>query len=141
MRIRLSKCLYKTTFLNPSGGGGLSKTMKVSKTDWNKVPVDPDKGFSADHNNEVIADVIDHTDRLVKRRKDRHSDELKDRSWAVAKYLKNLEMGGESDMTKYFGKREMARLQGEKIMAKLKSGKLDPWAGKTEKPGNGDLIK
>lgn len=97
----------------------------ISKTDWSKVPVDPDPGFSAEHNRRVIDDVIDFTDKLIKRRKKEHNEELKERSWAISKYLKSLEMGGEeSNMAKYFGRREMARLQGENIMEKMKRAKM-----------------
>jgi len=93
----------------------------INKSDWNKVPVDPDEGFSADHNKQVIDGVIDHTDKMIKRKKTQHKDALQERSWAISQYLKGMEMGGESNMSKYFGKREMARLQGESVMNKMRA--------------------
>lgn len=95
--------------------------MKIDEIDWAKTPVDPDPDFDADHNKRVVDDVIKHTDKMIREKKATHKKDLQDRSWALSKYLKSLDNGGkESDMAKYFGRRELARLQGERIMEKLK---------------------
>ena len=95
--------------------------MKVDPEDWKYVNADPDPDFDADHNQRVVDDVIENTDRMIREKKSSHKKELEDRSWALSKYLKSLDTGGkESDMGKYFGRRELARLQGEKAMEKIK---------------------
>ena len=64
----------------------------------------------------------DNNKRYWRVKKKEYEAKTRERAAAVAAYLKNLSQGGGvSNINTYFGKREMARLRGEEIVAKLKA--------------------
>ena len=74
----------------------------------------PDPGFNPEEARETIARTIRKTDaRRLKKSKDA-IEALDERSNAVADYLKSLSNGSNKSIESYFGKKELARLQGQK---------------------------
>src|SRR3990167_2451312 len=99
----------------------MKKQTKISPADYGFVPADPDPGFSEEHNRAVIAKTLNDSERDRRKQKRDYSENLAERTSALAKYLKSVETGrGESDITKYFGRRKLAELRGEFIVDKLK---------------------
>ncbi|MEK9207285.1 MAG: hypothetical protein AAB922_02305 [Patescibacteria group bacterium] len=94
---------------------------KVNPIDWSLTPVDPDPNFDPEHNRRVIDEVV-RKNRLVAKRKERESQEgTKERVNAITTYLKSLSSGRtKSDVVRYFGKQEIARLRGTEILNRLK---------------------
>ena len=95
---------------------------KISKKDYKYVPKDPEKGFDAMRNAQIINEVIEDTDKMVVQRQREFEGHLKERTEAVANFLKNIERGGEDNINKYFGKKEIARLRGEEILRRIQQG-------------------
>ena len=96
----------------------------ISPEDYEFMEQNPygDANFNADHNKEVIAKTIEKGKRYWRVKKKEYEAKTRERAVAVAAYLKNLTQGqGVSNINTYFGKREMARLRGEEIVAKLKA--------------------
>ena len=88
--------------------------------DWGKMKVDADPGFDPERNKRIIEESIKKNDAIRRRNLKEHGEEIKERSQALAMYLKNLSQGtGNSDMNKYFGQKELARLRGEEILARI----------------------
>jgi hypothetical protein len=77
-------------------------------------------GFNPDHNKAVIERTIRKTDALRKKKLKQYIDALGERSDAVATYLKSRTAEGNSPIERYFGKKLMSRLRGEKILEVLK---------------------
>lgn len=109
----------------------MSKTTKdtIQKQDWKYVNTKPDPNFDPEHNRKVIANTIKKNEILVRKKKRDYKEKIKERAEAMATYIESLKQGGkESDVTKYFGRRYLAKLRGEEIMDKLaelkKSGKM-----------------
>lgn len=89
---------------------------KIGKQDYQFVPVDPDPNFDPEHNRLVIEESIRKSKLLSERKKREHMDTVRERTQAVAEYLNNLNTGNTgSDVARYFGRRELARLRGEEI--------------------------
>lgn len=80
--------------------------------------------FSEEHNKIVIADSIKNYEaNRAKRRKD-YTEQLEERSDAIAQYFNHLNQGGAAPLEKYFGRRELARLQGKKFYEKMNNGRI-----------------
>ena len=85
--------------------------------------VDPDPDFDPEHNKRVIEETIKENDARRRKNLKEHEEEIRERSAALAMYMKSLsQSGATSDMQKYFGRRELARLRGEEILTRL----MDP---------------
>jgi len=90
----------------------------ISAQDWKYMEQNPygDPDFSEEHNKRVIAEVNAENDEMDKQRDRDHSNSVRERSEAVASYLNNITQGkGVTDIEKYFGKRHLAYLRGQKI--------------------------
>jgi len=84
------------------------------------VPKDPDPNFSPAKNRKVIREVIKATEATRRKKGREHNDAYQERAEAVTSYLKSLDTGrSNSDILKYFGRREMARLKGKEVLEKL----------------------
>ena len=93
---------------------------KISKRDYKYVPKDAEKGFSAEKNQRIINEVIEETDKIRLKKRKEYSKALEERTDAVSEYLHNLSQGGRtSDISKYFGRKYMAHLRGQEILAKI----------------------
>ena len=89
---------------------------KIVKEDYKFVPVDVDSGFNADHNKKVIEETIRINDRNRRLKVSDYKDKLRARTDAVANYVKSVDNGEtSSDVLKFFGRKEIARLRGEEI--------------------------
>ena len=111
----------------------MSKTKKdtIQRKDWKFVNADPDPDFDADHNKRVIAKTIKKNEAYRRKKKRAYKEKVDERAEAISTYIQSLKQGGrESDINKYFGRREMARLRGEEIMNKLNKLKKNGKAGK-----------
>ena len=94
---------------------------KISPEDWKFVPVEPDPDFSEEHNRKVIAETIRKSERARRMKEKEHGNKIDERAQAIAKYLKDVESNGaSSNLVKYFGRKELARLRGEEIVGILK---------------------
>ena len=86
------------------------------------MKVDPDPNFSAEHNRNVVNEVIKETEALTRKKKREFQEGMGERSMAVAQYLKSVDQGGKNGQPeKYFGKRHLAYLRGVEILEKLKT--------------------
>ena len=97
---------------------------KVDRADWGYVGLDPDLGFDARHNQRVVDEVIRETGITQKRKKREFERESKERTSAIASYVKSL-VRDKSNTTpeQYFGKRHLAYLRGQEIIRRLKDAK------------------
>jgi hypothetical protein len=93
--------------------------MKVNKTDWKYVGVEADEDFSPEHNKRVIAEVTRNNLKLMARRERERKDRTKERTNAIASYVKNTK--DNSTPEDYFGKRYLTYLRGQQIVEKLKN--------------------
>jgi len=95
--------------------------MKLHRKDWQYLEQNPegDPGFSAEKNRQVIENTIRKTDKLRKQKEREFGEQLKERTWAASKYLKNVDRGGESDPIKFFGKDYSMYLKGKEVIDKL----------------------
>lgn len=99
----------------------MKKSNKLSPLDYKYVPMDPEPDFDAEHNKKVIADSIKKSEAMARKKEREHGEAVGERSAAVARYLKGLQNGkASSDVEKYFGRKELARLRGEQIAKKIK---------------------
>lgn len=78
----------------------------------------PDADFNPDRNKAVVEASIRKYEATVARKKKEYWNMVGERADAVATYLKSTKVG--SPVEHYFGKRELARLRGQKIIQKLK---------------------
>lgn len=94
---------------------------KINRADWGLVPTNPDPNFDPAHNARVIEETIRINDEKRAQDMKQFNDRVAERTEAAAMFLKNLDHGqGVSDVSKYFGKTELARLRGEHIISKLR---------------------
>lgn len=84
---------------------------------------DPD-GFSPERNKFIVEQTIKDYEAMRAKKAKAQDEAYAERADATVTYLKSLDrgQGGESNLLKYFGKRELARLQGLEIKQKLMQG-------------------
>lgn len=97
--------------------------MKINKSDWKYVPVDPEEGFSAEHNQRVIDRTIKKSEEYRRKREKEFDDNLRERSSALAQYLKSLQSGKSTSVEEYFGKSYLTHLKGQNILERIKRAK------------------
>jgi len=81
---------------------------------------DGEPGFSEAHNRAVIAGTIKKYEAKRKLKMKEYRDQIAERSDAVATYLTSRIAEGNTPIEKYFGKKMMSHLRGEKILQILK---------------------
>ena len=109
----------------PSGSSTLSPpTMKLTdneKKDYFKWYLDePEAGFSPKRNKAVIEQSIIKSKLLRERRNRDYIESIRERSDAVVSYLKHVDMGHEQSVERYFGRKMLAHLRGQKIVEEIK---------------------
>ena len=93
----------------------------IQPQDLKYVQVDQDPEFDPEHNKAVIEKTIKDNEKLVKARNREFDEKSKERTNAVAIYLRSLNQGGKAtNHEKFFGKKYLAYLRGKEIMEKLK---------------------
>lgn len=113
-----------------------SKILEEQKRDFALYFVeDGDEGFSPEYNKHVIEKTIKKAEDLRKLKKKRYDETLRERSDAVATYLKSRVAEGNTPIEKYFGKREMANLRGQRILQEIE-GRLRGRRTKFHLPGD-----
>ena len=91
----------------------------ISKQDYDRFYVaKPDPGFSPDRNNAIVEGTIKKYEATVRRKQKEYANKVGERADAVATYLKSFSVG--TPVEKYFGKRTLAYLRGQKILQKIK---------------------
>ncbi len=83
----------------------------------------PDPDFSPARNNKVIEDSIKKYHRNKLRLEKIYEDQLAERVDAVASYWLHLGEGKDTSVEKYFGKHELERLQGRKLVRVVEGAK------------------
>lgn len=79
-----------------------------------------DPGFNPEHNKRVIEETIRKTDKIRKEKKREFDEKLRERAWATAKLLKNIDKGtGEGDPIRFFGKNYAMYLKGKDIIDRI----------------------
>ena len=96
----------------------LSKNQLLDYRKWYNEK--PEEGFSPDRNKKVIEDSIKKAQIMRQRKHTDFIEQLRERSDAVVSYLKRVEMGMEKDVESYFGRQELARLRGQKIVEEIR---------------------
>lgn len=83
-----------------------------------------DKNYDEAKNRAVIEKTITDYEKMRSEKGRQYDDAYGERSQAVVMYLKHLDQGGKgsSNLMRYFGKRELARLRGDVIRQKLMQG-------------------
>lgn len=116
----------------------MKKLDPVHFKDWKYVGIEPDPGFSPEHNQAVIERTIKAAEAQRRAKKRQFQEGLAERAEALATYLNSLSQGGkESDVTKYFGKKYKAYLAGKTAIERIKDGltSLGPDGRVIRRPG------
>ena len=92
------------------------------------MPVDPDPGFSEEHNRQTVGWVIKETDRIARKNQREHQEAVGERIDAVARFIQRVKQGGgESDVKTYFGKKMLEYLSGRDKRALDDLTVVDPY--------------
>lgn len=95
----------------------------MQKADHDRFYVKDPTGFSAARNKAIVEQTIQEYDAMRAKKAAEHDDSYAERSDAVVSYLKHLDQGlGESNMSRYFGKKTLAYLRGQQIRETLMKG-------------------
>lgn len=95
--------------------------MKIDRKDYKFVNKNADVGFDADRNRRIIDEVIEETEKIQVRKRREASQKLEERTDALSHYLYSVSQGGhESNVMKYFGRKELLRLKGQNIMRNIR---------------------
>jgi hypothetical protein len=93
---------------------------KINKSDYRFVPVDADPNFDPKHNEDVIEKTIKATDEMMAKRHREAVDKVRERTTALSMFIKGVQKGGStSNLNKYFGNKEIARLRGNEVRDRL----------------------
>jgi membrane protein involved in colicin uptake len=82
---------------------------------------DGEAGFNPEYNKMVIERTIKKAQENRKKKHKEYVESLRERSDAVATYLKSRKAESNRPVEEYFTKRELAHLRGEHIVQKLKN--------------------
>lgn len=102
----------------------MNATDELIKANRKYFKANPDADFSPARNKQVIADSIKKYEANRAKRKKEFGEQVDERSDAVASYFQHLNQGKNTPLMKYFGRRELARLQGRKIYEKITNGRI-----------------
>ena len=95
----------------------LSENQKRDYALWYKET--PDQGFSPEHNKAVIEESIRKARILQERRNKDYIEQVRERSDAVASFLKFVDKGGDDRIERFLGRKMLAHLRGEKIKEEI----------------------
>lgn len=120
------------------------KTKKdyIAREDWKFMEQMPygDENFSEEHNKRVIEETERWNDEQDRKRVKDYQEKTRERTNAVAQYLKNLTQGrGVTSIDRYFGKRHLAYLRAEEIVNQLKANPALTKKLKEKMSGQGKL--
>lgn len=99
---------------------------RVAKDDMVRFWKDrPDPDFSPKHNKDVIARSIARAEKHRAEMRKQQKEGIRERASALTSYIKHLDQKGSTTAEKYFGRKELARLQGKKVIQQLQKAKAD----------------
>ncbi len=78
-------------------------------------------GFDPKRNQEVIERTIQKYEKMRREKKKKYEENIRERSDAVATYIRSRVAEGSTPVEKYFGKKWMAYLRGQKILNIVKT--------------------
>lgn len=91
------------------------------KRDYQKFyKKDGNATFVANRNKSLVDEVIREAELNRKRKAKAYTEQIRERSDAVATFLKAVDRGKVANVDRYFGRKELARLRGEQIIAEIK---------------------
>lgn len=92
------------------------KEMENQRKDYQKFYLNkPDPDFNPEKNKKIVEDSIKEYEQMRISKHRLFMEKLAERIDAATSYVLYLERGGSSPAEKYFGKRLLAQLRGEKI--------------------------
>ena len=91
----------------------------IADSDKKYVLPEPDKDFNPDKNKRVIEGTIRKYEKMRKKKMDEFTDNLRERTDAVATYLKSSAVDNGKPIEKYLGRKNMKDLVGAEILEKL----------------------
>lgn len=92
------------------------KQIENQRKDYQKFYVNkPDPDFNPERNKKIVEDSIKEYDNMRISKHKMFMEKLAERVDAATSYVLYLERGGSSPAEKYFGRRLLAQLRGEKI--------------------------
>ncbi len=98
--------------------------MNISKSDWKYVPVDAEPGFSPEKNKAVVERTIKKYEAMRKAKMKQWVSGVQERTDALATFFKSRAFRLGTPAEKYFGKKWMAYLRGEKIKDEVFTRKI-----------------
>lgn len=88
--------------------------------DYRKWYLDtPEEGFSPERNKQVIEKTIKKSELIRQRRNKDYIEQIRERSDAVVTFLRAVDRGREPNIDRYFGRTELARLRGQRIVEEI----------------------
>lgn len=95
---------------------------KNQKRDYEKFYVaKPDPGFDPDKARAVIDGTIRKYEAMRVKKGKEFTEQLRERADAVASYLKSRAADNNNPIESYLGRTNLARLQGQRILQKIKN--------------------
>jgi len=86
-------------------------------------PKNPEVGFSPEHNKKTIERSIKKYENTRRKKRAEYKEQVRERSDAVARFLKAKNWGFKGGIEKYLGRRNLAALRGEDIITKIQHAK------------------
>lgn len=109
----------------------MDKLPKLDKADWGYAQLDPDPDFDAERNQRVIDNVIRKNELNFKRKERERKKALRERTSAIASYVKHTSKDVKISPQDYFGRQYLTELRGKQIIDVLKNAKAKQTAEKT----------
>ena len=107
------------------------KTVKIDKSDWGYVNVDPDPDFDPEHNRRVVDEALKKARLYRDNSLKAFREKTKERVVATAKYIDALQGDKVKSAESYFGKKYLTHLRGREIRDRIMNAKKEV-QGKTE---------
>lgn len=105
---------------------------KEEKEDYRKFFVEKgEPGFSPERNKAIVEKTIKKMDMMRLKKRKEFAEGVRERADAVDTYLRSRIAQGSTPIEKYFGKKWLAHLRGQKILRVLKT-KYNVNTGQTE---------
>jgi uncharacterized membrane protein len=82
----------------------------------------PSSDFSPRRNKHIVEKTIKEYEERRKQNFRSYFEQVAERVDAAMSFVRHLERSGYNDAEKYFGKKELARLRGQKILKKIHRG-------------------
>lgn len=93
---------------------------KIDKSDFKYFVEDGDIGFNPERNKAIIEGTIKKYEKTVKAKRRSYEDKIMERSDALATYFRSRMAEGSTPVEKYFGKKALTHLRGQRILQRIK---------------------